>query len=585
MGHWGDAVAESSVSAIVRRIDEEKFAYGGEAGSRKLALLRAVERRQLPVARAVERLHEFLCYLRAYPDNAEVLELAERMLAGFSRRADLRRHQRALADTGIAGTATHYVFFWFTAQWLARRWPGRLHIDWTAFDRKSRGGLEALLHLMLPYAETPAIDAADVPLRTFLSALKRSSETDAAFLIRRFETIHPSPFGRETLYERIGIPLVLAAGPDTPSRTLAKHETGSPVFQTHPLDRSRPDLLVELKRPPAAIRTAGPREADDLITLAREAMVTRARDLDNFIHADRRDVRIFEYEDGLSFACYGLTPERRLLLESIYGMLTLKNGVPIGYVLASGLFGSSEVMYNVFETFRGGESARIYGRVLSMARVLFGADTFAIDPFQLGHGNPEGQKSGAYWFYYKLGFRPAEPKAQALVRAELQRLEANPGQRSSPRTLHKLAAEYVFLHAGRPRADVLGRVSLGNIGLRVSRLLAARGGADRERAVRESSREAARLLGVRAFGAWSPGERLAWERWSPLIAAMEGVERWPAADRRALIDVVRAKGGRRESDFVRLFDRHRRLRRAVLGLAAAGTPDRGTAHPGSRRQV
>jgi len=40
-------------------------------------------------------------------------------------------------------------------------------------------------------------------------------------------------------------------------------------------------------------------------------------------------------------------------------MLTLKNGVPIGYVLASGLFGSSEVMYNVFETFRGGESARI----------------------------------------------------------------------------------------------------------------------------------------------------------------------------------------------------------------------------------
>jgi hypothetical protein len=32
---------------------------------------------------------------------------------------------------------------------------------------------------------------------------------------------------------------------------------------------------------------------------------------------------------------------------------------------------------------------------------------------------------------------------------------------------------------------------------------------------------------------------------------------------------VKAKGGRRESDFVRLFDRHRRLRRAVLRLAAA----------------
>ena len=265
-----------------------------------------------------------------------------------------------------------------------------------------------------PYSETPTIDAVDLPLRKLLQRLKGPAETDAAFLVRRFETIHPTSFGRETIYERIGIPLVLAPGPGTPSRTLAKHESGPPVFQTRPLDRSRPVLRSEIVKPPHAVRSVPPEEADRLIDLAREAMVTRGRDLDNFIHADRDDVRIFEYADGLAFACYGLTPERRLLLESVYGMLTLKNGVPIGYVLASGLFGSSEVMYNVFDTFRGGESARIYGRVLSMARVLFGADTFTIDPFQLGHANSEGQKSGAFWFYDKLGFRPIDAKALGL---------------------------------------------------------------------------------------------------------------------------------------------------------------------------
>jgi len=340
-------------------IENLKNTYGGDAAERKLAALSVLDRQRLRSAAALLRLHEFLCHQRAYPDNQAVLDAVERMLARFGRRPDLRRFRRALADTGIAGTATHYVFFWLTAQWLARRWPDRLTIDWKAFGPKSRGELEGLLHLILPYAETPAIDGADIPLRKFLAVLKGPSETDAAFLVRRFETIHPSPFGRETLYERIGIPLALAPGPGTPSRTIAKHGSAAPAFQTHPLDRSRPDLLVELKRRPAAVREAGEREADGLITLAREAMVTRARDLDNFIHADRRDVRIFEYEDGLSFACYGLTPERRLMLESVYGMLTLKNGVPIGYVLASGLFGSSEVMYNVFETFRGGESARI----------------------------------------------------------------------------------------------------------------------------------------------------------------------------------------------------------------------------------
>ena len=556
---------------LLRRIDELKNAYGHDAAARKLNLLDALDRRSLRSSSAVLRLHEFLCLLRAYPDNQTVLDRAERMLASFERRADFRRCRKALADSGIAGTAIHYVFFWFTAQWLARRWPQRLTIDWKAFDGSA--DVERLLHLILPYSETPTIDGVDLPLRTLLSRLKAPGETAAVFLIRRFETVHPTSFGRETLYERIGLPLILAPGPGTPSRTLAKEESGSPAYQSRPLDRSRPALRTEALAPPRAVRRVSPADADRLIDLAREAMVTRGRDLDNFIHADRHDVRVFEYEDRLAFVCYGLTPERRLLLESVYGMLTLKNGVPIGYVLASGLFGSSEVMYNMFDTFRGGESARIYGRVLSMARVLFGADTFAVDPFQLGHGNPEGQKSGAFWFYYKLGFRPVERRVLRLIREERRRLAAQPGERSSARTLHRLAAEYVFLHAARPRRDVLGHVSLGNVGLHISSLLARRFGAERERGVRTCSRDAASLLGVRSFRSWSAGERLAWERWSPVILALDGVKRWPAEDRRRLLQVVRAKGGRRESDFVRLFDRHRRLKRAMLQLAAGAPPD------------
>jgi len=553
--------------AQLRQIDDLKNAYGGDAAARKLAWLSALEGQRLPSAAAVLRLHEFLCFLRAYPDNQAVIDAAERMLARFDRRPDLRRFRAALADTGIAGTAVHYVFFWFTARWLARRWPDRITIDWKAFDANAKGELEGLLHLILPYSETPTLDAADMPLRRLISRLKGPGETDAAFLVRRFDAIHATAFGRETLYERVGIPLMLAPGGNTPSRTRARHGTAPAVFQTRPLDRSRPGLHAEISKPPLAVRQVPPAEADDLIALAREAMVTRARDLDNFIHADRLDVRVFEYEDGLSFACYGLTPERRLLLESVYGMLTLKNGVPVGYVLASGLFASSEVMYNVFDTFRGGESARIYGRVLSMARSLFGADTFAVDPFQLGHGNPEGQKSGAFWFYYKLGFRPADAKVLGLIREEIRRLSARPGQRSNPATIHRLSAEYVFLHAAAPRRDVLGRLSLGNIGLHISRLLARRAGAERERGIRACSREAARLLRVRSFREWNAGERLAWERWSPLVLALDGLARWPAEDLAALVRVVRAKGGRRESEFVRLFDRHRRLRRAMLRLA------------------
>jgi hypothetical protein len=48
--------------------------------------------------------------------------------------------------------------------------------------------------------------------------------------------------------------------------------------------------------------------------------------------------------------------------------------------------------------------------------------------------------------------------------------------------------------------------------------------------------------------------------------ALDGVEKWSLAERRALAAVVKAKGGRHESEFVRLFDRHAKLRRAVVGV-------------------
>ena len=121
----------------------------------------------------------------------------------------------------------------------------------------------------------------------------------------------------------------------------------------------------------------------------------------------------------------------------------------------------------------------------------------------------------------------------------------------------------------RPRAkkDVLAKIPTEEVGLKISRLLADRFGADREKGVRTLSREATHLLGIRSKRSWSSGERLAWERWSPLIVMLPGISRWKPEEKRALVQVVKAKGGRRESDYVTLFDKHRRLRRAILKLA------------------
>jgi hypothetical protein len=558
-------------SALLKRLEGLKDAYGNDARALKLELLRQLDRRRLATARQVHRLHEVLCFLRAYPDDRALLAQVEQMLAGFAARADLRRHRGALADSGIAGTEIRYRFYWSTARWLARRWADRLSIDWREFGNRDR--VEDLLPVLLPYSETLTLDDLTYPPRQWLQKVKGPGETDAAFLIRRFESLPGDGFTREKVYEDLDVPIRLVPGQNTPSRTHARYSGSPVVYRSRPLVRSRPRLREAVLGSPVALRPVSAREGRVLIDLAREAMVARGRDLDIFCHADPNDVRLADCGGGLEFACIGGIPERRLLLEAVYGFLILSNGVPVGYLLASGLFRSSEVAYNVFDTYRGAEAAVMFGHALAVVRRLLGSDTFTLDPYQLGHQNLEGLRSGAWWFYYKLGFRPVAPGVRRLVRRELEGMRAHPAHRSTIATLRKLSAEDMFWHLGRPRRDVLGRIGLGEVGLAITRYLARRFGADREAGIDCCVREAARLLGLRSPGGLTPAERCAWRRWAPLVMALPGVERWGQRERRALIEVVRAKGGRRESEFVRLFDRHARLRRAVLRLSrAAGRP-------------
>jgi hypothetical protein len=552
-------------ATLLERLERSRAEFGGGAEACKLALLAALGRVPLSSATQVLRLHEVLCFLRAYPDGTELLARVEGLLAGFARRRDLRHHRRALADSGIAGTAIEFRFFWPTARWLVRRWGRRLSIVWRDFD--GGGQLEELLPLLTHFGETPALDEIAYTPRQWLARLKGPDETDAAFLVRRFAALPMDESARETLYDRLDPPLRLAPGPETPSRTGAKYATAAVSFQTASLARGRPNLGAELRRPPVAVRTVSRREGQRLIDLSRAAMVTRSRDLDVFSWGDPDDVRLVDCGGGLQFACIGAIPERRLLLEAVYAFLTLKNGVPIGYVLNSALYGSAEIAYNVFETWRGAEAGAIYGRALATVRHLFQADSFTIYPFQLGEGNAEALESGAWWFYQKLGFRPRDPEARRVMAKELRRRRGRPSHRSSIATLRRLAHANLYFHLGPSRDDVIGLLPLPAVGLAVSHYLAGRFGSDRERGARVCADEAARLLGAGARRGWSVGERLAWERWSPLVLVLPGVSGWSAGVKQALVEVVRAKGGRRESEFVRRFDRHRRLREALRRLA------------------
>jgi hypothetical protein len=543
-------------------LERRRLEFGPEAAARRLELLRRLARARLASARAVSRFHEVLCFIRAYPDDAAVLAQAETMLQGFQRRADLRAHRAALANTGIAGTAIHYRFFAGQAHWLAGSWPRQLKLDRS--DEEAEARIAHALPTLLTHAEACALRELKEPAYRSLDRLRSPEETDAVFLLRNAAAMPGSGFTREAFVDAMDASFVLAPGPGTPSRTLERFDAAAVVLRSEAPPRARPDLRQQLARAPRSVKRLTGRRAQSLVDLARGAMVVRERSLEAFSFADARDVWLVDDGDGLAFSFAGVIPERRHAIASYYGGLTLRNGVPIGYWQADMLGAGAALSFNTFETFRGTEAAHIFVRWLAALRHLFGATSFSIEPYQLGKGNEEGLESGAWWFYAKLGFRPRDPAALALASAELQKAALQSRHRTAPATLRRLAGHHVFFDVdlSRPRPFV----SLAELGMRCGRALSARGAVDRTRAVDDASDALMRLCALDSLRSFSTAQREAWRRLAAVLAMLD-VRRWSAEERRALVEVIRAKGGRSEREYVVRYRAHPRLDAAILGWA------------------
>ncbi len=559
---WLRRLDKFMTTRILGALERTKDHYGTGSAEVKLALLHRLERAELRSARAVLRLHELLCFLRAYPDDARVLAEVERMLARFSGRADLRRAREALSDSGIAGTPIRYRFFWSTLRWLARRWPDRIEIDRSESEVADK--LALILPLLVTWAEAAALKELELPAFAAMDRLRARGEGAAAFFARRIAAMPGDAFTREVFHDAIEPTYELEPGPDTPSRTCAKHAAAPMAYQGEPLRRARPDLREQLGRIYRGVRLASAREGGQLIELAQGAMLTRSRDLDAFAYGNARDVRLLDDGGGLGFVLIGVTPERRALIAATCGYLILRNGVPLGYGEAFVTGRSATMTFNIFATFRGAEAAYTFARTLATVRQMFGAESFSLDPYQLGKGNDEAIASGAWWFYYKLGFRPSTADARRILREELARRRADPAHRSNAVTLRALAESHLLFDFDRSRRP--GLLPLAEPGLRIGDGLAARAGGERERVIEECSRETMRITGMRSLHGFSAGERLAWQRWSPLVIfALPGVSRWSQSERRDLARVIRAKGGRNESEYIARFAAHPKLERALFG--------------------
>ncbi|HUA86984.1 MAG TPA: hypothetical protein VMB85_24175 [Bryobacteraceae bacterium] len=410
-----------------------KGRFGRDAARRTAELLERARFTRFRVPDDLTHLHETVLFLRAYPQSPRVRQLADEILFSFADR--LRGLDREPFEdpevSGIAGTGLSTNFSYDVAKSLAARYL--IQIDWENYEHADRLG--PVLAKLIPLAGEDAAVEPHVDWRRWFE----SAHGSAKWLIDRVD--------RE-VYDLLEIPLRWELGDSPASRSRTRLPRREMFYHDGPLiRRSEVSLEAVFKEPPIAVqRIARPKKILELIL---DTSAVRYRELYGFSHPDAAHVYHADFGRGVDFFFCGVPPEWRLPLRAYHAGMFFKNGVPAGYFEGLSLFERMECGFNLYYTFREGETAWLYARILKLFREQLGVTCYSIDRYQIGDENEEAIESGAFWFYRKLGFRSTSKEIARLIGREEQRMARHPEHRTTPAMLRKLARAPLIYGGGQ----------------------------------------------------------------------------------------------------------------------------------------
>lgn len=458
-----------SVTALRRQMN--RFDAASVTQVRKaLEKIRALPLQQ---CQALLDYHEALLFLSAHPADRALLAMVNR---GLRRLAQFLRQQRPrhiplLSNEGLPYAALVCRFSHDCVQWLLQHPQCTASID---SYQDATADLNAILRLTLPSLErshtTAGLDNAEL-----LDALQVPQKQRLAFIAAQLQAYDAQPYVKDHLYDALGIFLRITPRSAAFSRAFNRLPRPSVFFHTDALRQFDAPALMNSALPAARVLDrAGLAQA---ILVLKNTMALTVRETDPGTYLDPGSLRIYDLERGISVALFGMTPPRQLPLESYVGFTAFKNGLPIAYGGSWLLGPGANFGMNIFEPYRGGESGYLMCQIIRTYRQTFGIDYFEVDAHQFGLDNPDGIASGAFWFYYRYGFRPLAGDLAALAINEKQRMATQAGYRSSTRTLLRFTQSNVALNFAAE--DV---APLGDLAAPVTQMVAKTYGADRRAA-------------------------------------------------------------------------------------------------------
>jgi hypothetical protein len=561
-------VPATNVTQLLDRLDELKRQFDRKSAARIETTLCKLSAVRLADADSILRLHETLLFLRAYPQNASILSAVESILRTFP--AILKAAAEAEIDlyllghpeaSGIASLSVTDTFSFYIVRWLQQRSARQVSLDWDWFEDENR--LAQIWPIFMPLLDEDGLVEANVPYREWLR-LARKGKSELSWLFERFNKLKLSDPGKALTYD--SQKLYVSWTPDyRATRTGMRRATGKIFYHKEALiQRREVQFDEELNQPAPPFRRLSEADGKRELDMAREASTIRYRELYGFTHGDPKYVYHANLGRGVDLVFMGLPADKRLPLRAYHAAMIYKNGVPVGYFEGLSLFERMEGGFNLYYTFRDGETAWLYARTLNALRHLTGVTAFSLDPYQIGHENKEGIESGAFWFYYKLGFRPTRSDLAQLAEKETTKLGSKKGYRTSAATLRKLAAGPMILELGKSGGR-WNEFQVRNVGFSAQRFMAGKFNGNAQELRSTAVQSVSKILGV---------ARDTFEEFADLALVLfmiPDLRSWSSDDKQLLVKIVRAKSGPEEVRFLKLMQRHDRLRREMIRLGSTSS--------------
>lgn len=382
-----------------------------------------------------KQFHQLLMGMMAYPTNKIVLDLTNetmsKLLLLLEKNTSL---QHKLIGSGYMHTSIECNFSYEKVKYIVSKFPNQVSIHSSSSSIETQ---IAILKLILPSVEYSIIHEGDNDLKTRISKFNPSKTiTDLEWLI---QTIQQSDLPKKTqavIYNQLGIFIQWKVSNKESSVSFLKGPSLPIFYHAKPLEKkiNLPEIIQQ--KLPAPIKLSD-KDIERIIDAAKMTLFYLYRETEPFSNANKEDITLFQLDKGISIALFGSNVDKRYSLESYIGYMVFKNNIPASYG-GGWIFGErSQFGINILEAFRGGESGLIICELLRVYHQYFGVTCFVVKPYQFGLNNTEAIKTGAFWFYYKLGFRPENNALKDLALKEEKQKLINPYYKSDISTLKK----------------------------------------------------------------------------------------------------------------------------------------------------